>query len=207
MTRLPSSANLPATPTEKVVVVASKGLHLSSLDRLRGRNIALVDPREVTPEGQLWGPELWTDDEMQKALVHAVSEGASLKAATEAFKRAPGKWPSYWMVCKWREQSAVFRRDLKIAQKMRGELMAEGALEAAMSADIDTVGIAKVQVAALQWQAQKLDRDTYGDVKSLEVKQSPEREMSDSELERRIESIRKELGLVNEAPVLDVESE
>jgi hypothetical protein len=196
------------------VVLTNDGLtHKNTLERLKNGLKTAPDTRLIVEDEHcLWGGERWTSDDLKAVLVQMVSEGMSLRNALEALRESAPPMPSCLTVYRWLSVDPEFKKAYLIAQKLRGEMLVESANELVVQAlgdsslDPRTV---KNAVEQFRWSASKLDRDTYGDHRTVEVQQ-PMAGLSDKDLDRRITALMVDpqvRGVLNSQgfEVLDVE--
>lgn len=205
-----------ATQTEeRVVVLGNHGLAFKALRRLDGRGLtSLPDPRAVISDTSLWGSEMWTAEEVLRIVIEAIAEGQAPQRILEALKDKYGKMPSMFVVQGWLDRRPDFQAQWERAERVRADLMAEAATEAALEcADqlddegkIQNAGVSagKVKANQLMLHAAKLNRK-YGDKKSVDV-QVHEKPETDEELMARITRLNRQLKAQG-VDVIDVETE
>ena len=140
----------------------------------------------------------WTSEELRVVLVRRVGEdGMTLRDALESLREVAPPVPAYWTLFEWLSVHSGFRKDYQIAKRMRAELLAEAATEAALNITTEAEAkIAKVQMEQLRWHASKLDRDTFGDHRTVENLQ-PMAGVSDQDLDQRIKALMADNGVRN----------
>jgi hypothetical protein len=178
-----------ATREPAVIVMSETGLaHRSSVDRLKGRIGSIPDPRQLSVYEKFWGRELFTSDQVRRMFVDAIGEGFSPNEALERLKNAHGgRMPTAITFKKWEDQFPDFKREMSYAKAVRGDLMADAATEMALDMDPEAAQSNKVAIQHLQWQASKLNREAYGEQKSMTIDVNANLHTSDEkDLDRRI---------------------
>jgi hypothetical protein len=161
-----------AVATPATVVMAESGLiHKTSLRRLSGHLETLPDPRQVSNQ-TYWGAAQFTGEQVRSLLVHAVSEGTHWRDALAALEKAHGRMPTPLTIEEWLDRYPDFKKRMGLAKRLRGQMMAEAALEIALDMTEDSVDVDKARIQHLQWQAGKLDKETYGETKMVDVQHS-----------------------------------
>lgn len=182
-------------------------------------SIQIDSEKLVKDEGNIWGLGRFTGEGVRTALVHLVAEGHGLRDALEVMRSSYPPMPSYLTVAKWKQMFPEFERAVKMSERLRGELQVEAATELVVKAlndeELDPRDVKNV-VDQFRWNAGKLDREKFGDHKTVEVHQ-PMGEMSDDALDRRIKALMTDAGVrgvlesqglkVIEAEVLPAEGE
>lgn len=145
---------------------------------------------------------MWTDREMQNQILEGMLDGEGLdEVLAELGKK--GRVPTKARVHRWLLTDKAFEAEYRAAQSVRGEQMAELAFQEAMAITPDSARATAVKVKHLEWQASKLARRVYGEAKAEEI--TGHRDISDEELDRRIESLLKNRDLQRVLPkVLDI---
>ncbi len=190
---LPAKVMAQAKPQAPVLVLSTNGLvHKSTLDQLKNGVMRAPDPILVV-EGEhgLWGGGRWTSEELRSVLVQMVSEGPSLRAVLSSLAESAPPIPKYMTVHQWKAVYPEFKKNLQIADKLRGEMQAEAATELAVQALTDDSldpRCVKNAVEQFRWSAAKLDRETFGEHRTLEVQQ-PMAGVSDKDLDQRIKAL------------------
>jgi len=183
---------VPAKPSGVVVITRGGLVHRSSLNRLKqGVKVAPSVSMLAEDESCLWAGGRWTSSELRGVLVQMVSDGMSLRDALEALRESCAPMPSYLTVHKWMSANPDFRQAYTAAQRLRGELQAEAATELVVEAldnqEMDPRHV-KNAVEQFRWSASKLDRETFGEHKTLDVVQ-PMAAISDADIDRRIKML------------------
>ena len=97
--------------------------------------------------------EDWTKLEVMERICQEIAGGASLMQAC----RVPGM-PSPRSVMAWAKADGGFKSQLEDAEQVRGQVLAEGAIELAMAvSDPKDAPMVKIQVEAHKWMASKLN--------------------------------------------------
>lgn len=207
-------ATVETNPQAPVVVAGPEGLvHRSTLAQLR-KGFRIPDDAllVIERESMLWNGGSWTSDDVRKVLVRMVSEGMSLRAALEELRESHPPMPSYFTVHGWLGSFPDFKKNYQIARKMRAEAQAEAATELVIQAlddpKLDPRSV-KNAVEQLRWSASKMDRETFGEHRTLEL-QKPLAELSDNDLDVRIKALMADpevRGVLNDQgfEIMDVE--
>ena len=190
--KLPPLEVVPAKPSGVVVITKGGLLHKSNLTRLKeGVKTVPSVSMLVEDETSLWGGGRWTSHELRCVLVEMVAEGQGPRDALESLRGSCPPVPSFLTIHKWRQAHSDFDQSLKAAQRLRGEMQAEAATELTMESLMDEASDprkVKNAVEQLRWSAAKLDRETYGEHKQLDITQ-PMAAMSDEDIDRRIKML------------------
>lgn len=120
--------------------------------------------------------------DMMNLLVHLVSEGYSLVEVCE-----DGDFPGVHEVRSWYGNHPSFQRDLEEAEKTRGEILGEAALQVAMTTTNHTVASDKLRYEALSKAAARLN-ERYQDKQIVKTEDQTNR-MTDEQIRERLQSI------------------
>lgn len=177
-------------PREPVVVIGAMGtVHKTLWNRLKD-GAPTMDPSVYEDMDGLWGGGKFTGEQVRGLLVQMVSEGVAMQAALAALRQEHPPMPSAYAVERWLMEIPDFKRAMETARRVRGEVLAEAALERSMViSDKADAAVAKVQIASMQWQASKLNAD-YRDQKSVQIDDRRGlQDLPDEELDRRLRLI------------------
>lgn len=143
---------------------------------------------EVVGEGvRTWGGGKWNNAEVREALVVLVAAGKGLRRALGQLSQDYGQMPSMWLVGKWLRELPDFKDAYEGALEIRGQVIAEDALDEVMAAnDKESAAVAKVRADHMRWMASKFSR-RFTDRKVIEEEIT--HKLSDSELDNRIKAL------------------
>lgn len=117
--------------------------------------------------------------QMMNLLVHLVSEGYSLAEICE-----DNDFPTLKEVREWCPNHPGFERDLIEAEKVRGEILGEMALQVAMGASNQTVAADKLRYEALSKSAARLNQK-YQDKQVVQTEDKTDR-MTEEQIRERL---------------------
>lgn len=120
--------------------------------------------------------------DMMALLIHLVSEGFGLVEICD-----DGDFPSLHEVRSWYGNHPSFQRDLEEAEKTRGEILGENALQLALASTNHTVAADKLKYEALSKAAARLN-DKYQDKQVVKTEDATSR-MTDEQIRERLRSI------------------
>ena len=189
--RLPAKAKGKAPIDVPVIIKLRGGLeHKSTLNRLKSGLTLAPDPiMYVETANTLWGGGKWTSADLRSVLIQMEAEGMSQRDALESLRTSSPPMPTLWTVRGWLSAFPDFDKAHKMAGKMRADMMVESATELVVDA-LDNPKAdprhVKNAVDQFRWQASKLDRETFGEHRQVELTQTPIQEMSDEALDQRI---------------------
>ena len=147
-------------------------------------------------DSRLWGGvQAWTGDEVRQLILHGISEGLTLRRILDDLTESYGEMPTYQRVFSWRKNIPSFEVAYQAAREARGEQVADTATEIALAMDATSVNADRDKIKHLQWLAGKLNRKDYGEVRTVESKPMSPEDTPDDQLDKRIHSIMKRLGM------------
>jgi len=192
LNRKPNVDAMNSNPQPAVNQVIGASTSCKGVNRLR--HGSLTTPRLQRNDQALpclWGEARWSDQELRQVLIQRVTEGQSLWTALDILREISPPMPDRQTVNRWLSMYPDFKSDYLSAQRLRGELQVEAATELAIDAlgdpTLDPRNV-KNALEQLRWHASKLNRETFGEHRTLEVQQ-PMAAIADQDLDRRIKAL------------------
>ena len=189
----PPVKSVPTVPSGVVVLTRGGLTHKSNMTRLQqGVKTIPVVSMLAEDESCLWAGGRWSSSELRTVLVSMVSDGMNLRDALESLRASCAPMPSLLTVHKWVSAYPDFRESYDAAKRLRGEMQVEAATELVMDSLLDEASDprkVKNAVEQLRWSASKLDRQTFGEHKELNITQQPMSAISDADIDRRIKML------------------
>lgn len=191
-------------PAQDFTISTPTGLFRSSVLKLKSGAENLPDPRLQIDAGNVWGVDLWTDEEVRRAILALVASGLSIPRALDRLRQEKGSMPALTTIYAWLKRYEHFAEEMELALAARGDILMDAATESALAANEVTAYPESIRVKHFETLAAKHNKRFEKKTK-VEVERREVETLTDEELDRRIAALLSNKDLADSLPPIDVE--